>query len=58
MTAENFRQTLHRSRERFAVSLFDEIAQSLGTCSREEIAAELADLDLLRYCQQILDRTT
>lgn len=58
MTAENFRQTLRRSRERFAASLFDEISQSLGTCSRVEIAAELADLDLLRYCQQILDRTT
>ncbi len=33
-------------------------AMNSNRLPREEIAAELADLDLLRYCQQILDRTT
>lgn len=50
-TADAYRQTLHRARERFAQLLREEIRFSIG---REEPAAvddELAELGLLQYCR-------
>ena len=51
-----FRQTLLRAREQFVERLLSEVARSLGTADPDEIEAELADLDLLQYCEPLLKR--
>src|SRR5262249_36984456 len=56
ITPANLRQLLHRARERFAELLLDEVAQSLEGASEEQVAEELAELNLLKYCQDVLDR--
>lgn len=50
------RVLLHRSREKFANYLIDAIADTLRTHSVEEIEAELAELELLQYCQGVLEK--
>jgi RNA polymerase sigma-70 factor (ECF subfamily) len=55
-TAAGVRQTLHRARERFADLLVREVAYSLESPSREEVARELGDLGLLAWCGTALDR--
>ena len=55
-TTAGIRQTLHRARERFAQLLIDEVAQSLEPPSTEQIAEELRELNLLAYCQPMLER--
>ncbi|MEM8671286.1 MAG: sigma-70 family RNA polymerase sigma factor [Planctomycetota bacterium] len=50
----NMRVILHRARDQFAVSLINAIADSLASGSLDEIEEELADLELLEYCQQAL----
>jgi RNA polymerase sigma-70 factor (ECF subfamily) len=55
-TANSVRQTLHRAREKFAELLLEETARSLGTSERERLQQELADLNLLKYCQPLLDK--
>jgi hypothetical protein len=52
------RQTLHRAREKFAALLLEETARSLGTSERGRLQDELADLNLLKYCQPVLDKLT
>jgi RNA polymerase sigma-70 factor (ECF subfamily) len=52
----NLRQLLHRARERFAELLLDEVCQSLEGASSDRVAEELAELNLLKYCQDVLDR--
>jgi RNA polymerase sigma-70 factor (ECF subfamily) len=56
LTADNVRQTLKRARDLFADLLLEEVAASLRTPSRQDIAQELADLKLLAHCQPALDR--
>lgn len=56
LTAANVRQLLHRARERFAELLLDEVKQSLGPSSREYLEEELAELNLLKYCQSALQK--
>lgn len=56
LTPEAMRQTLHRARQRFGELLFDEVASSLDVPSPEAIEEELADLELLKYCQHLFDR--
>lgn len=56
LTASGVRQMLHRSRERFAELLLDEVAQSLIGDDREQLEAELIELRLLAYCQIALKR--
>jgi RNA polymerase sigma factor (sigma-70 family) len=56
ITSANLRQLLHRARERFAELLFDEVTQSLEGASDEQVEEELAELNLLKYCQDVLDR--
>jgi RNA polymerase sigma-70 factor (ECF subfamily) len=56
VTADSFRQTLHRAREKFAELLLTEVAFSLGTDAPAEVEQELADLGLLTYCRPALDR--
>jgi RNA polymerase sigma-70 factor (ECF subfamily) len=58
VTADWVRQTLHRAREQFAHLLLEELAHSLADPTRERLGEELADLRLLAYCQEALDRFT
>jgi RNA polymerase sigma factor (sigma-70 family) len=50
------RKTLQRARERFGELLLGEVARSIGSARRDEIAAELGELNLLTYCQPALER--
>lgn len=52
MTDAAVRQTLHRAREKFAKLLWEEVAHSLHECPKEEVAQELAELELLEYCRE------
>jgi RNA polymerase sigma-70 factor (ECF subfamily) len=56
MTAEGVRQTLHRSREKFAELLLDDVQQSIGTDSSTALEEELTDLGLLTYCRPAVAR--
>lgn len=51
LSADTFRQTLHRARAKYVELLKDEVAFSLGTADPDQVAAELADLGLLAYCE-------
>ncbi len=50
------RKTLQRARERFGELLLDEVVRTIGSSAREDIEAELGELDLLTYCQSAVDR--
>jgi hypothetical protein len=50
------RQTLRRARDKFADLLLDEVAQTLRQPTVDQLGQELADLELLQYCQPALDR--
>ena len=47
---------LHRSREIFASVLLTEVSRSVLSNDRATLADELAELDLLTYCRQALER--
>jgi RNA polymerase sigma-70 factor (ECF subfamily) len=55
-TEAGVRQTLHRSREKFADLLVAEVGRSLETTAPDRVEQELIDLGLLRYCQPALAR--
>jgi len=55
LSAANARQLLHRAREQFAEFLMDETRRSLGAAS-SHLEEELAELNLLKYCQDKLKR--
>ncbi len=55
-SAAGVRQLLHRARERFADLLLEETRQSPEQVGAGELEAELAELNLLKYCQAALDR--
>jgi RNA polymerase sigma-70 factor (ECF subfamily) len=56
LTDANVRQTLRRSREKFADLLLEEVARSLQTSTPQRLEQELIDLDLLAYCRSALER--
>jgi RNA polymerase sigma factor (sigma-70 family) len=56
MRADQVRKALQRSHAKFAELLVDEVATSLGASSRDELAEELRELDLLKYCRSALDK--
>ena len=56
MRADQVRKALQRSHAKFAELLVDEVATSLGAPSRDELAEELRELDLLKYCRSALER--
>jgi RNA polymerase sigma-70 factor (ECF subfamily) len=56
LTADGVRQTLRRARDRFADLLLEEVARSLEQPTAEQVADELAALDLLEYCRPALER--
>jgi RNA polymerase sigma-70 factor (ECF subfamily) len=55
-TAAGVRQVLHRSREIFADKLLAEVSRSVLSNDRDTLADELAELDLLTYCREALNR--
>jgi DNA-directed RNA polymerase specialized sigma24 family protein len=56
MRPDQVRKALQRSHAKFAELLVDEVATSLGNPSPEELADEVRELDLLKYCRSALDR--
>jgi DNA-directed RNA polymerase specialized sigma24 family protein len=58
MRPDQVRKALQRSHARFAELLVAEVATSLGNPSREELAEEVRELDLLKYCRSALERRT
>jgi DNA-directed RNA polymerase specialized sigma24 family protein len=56
MRPDQVRKALQRSHAKFAELLVDEVATSLGVPSRDELADELRELDLLKYCRSALER--
>jgi RNA polymerase sigma-70 factor (ECF subfamily) len=59
LTAAGVRQMLHRARERFADLLLEDVLHSLeeaGHCDLSAVEEELAELNLLKYCQAALQR--
>jgi RNA polymerase sigma-70 factor (ECF subfamily) len=55
-TAAGVRQLLHRARERFADLLLEEARLSLEDAGHSDLEEELAELNLLKYCQSALQR--
>jgi DNA-directed RNA polymerase specialized sigma24 family protein len=56
LTADGVRKTLERAQKKFAELLVAEVAASLGPGHESQLASELRDLDLLKYCQSALER--
>ena len=56
VTATNFRVLLHRSRERFAEFLVEQVADTLQVADQEHLIEELAELQLLEFCQSAIAR--
>ena len=55
-TAAGVRQLLHRGRERFAELLLEDVRRSMEGAPLEQVQEELADLRLLKYCQEAIDK--
>jgi RNA polymerase sigma-70 factor (ECF subfamily) len=56
ISTANLRVLLHRSRERFADLLLEEVVHSLADNSRDTLEDELIDLRLLEYCRPAIER--
>jgi DNA-directed RNA polymerase specialized sigma24 family protein len=56
MRPDQVRKALQRAHAKFAELLVDEVEASLGDPSREEVAEELRELDLLKYCRTVVER--
>ena len=53
---DQVRKALQRSHARFAELLIDEVAFTLGEPSHAELADELREVELLKYCRSALER--
>jgi DNA-directed RNA polymerase specialized sigma24 family protein len=58
MRPDQIRKALQRSHAKFAELLVDEVATSLDNPSNDELAEEVRELDLLKYCRSALQRRT
>jgi RNA polymerase sigma-70 factor (ECF subfamily) len=56
ISAANVRQLLHRARDRFAELLLEDVQQSLEGAPLVQVEEELAELNLLKYCKDVLVR--
>ena len=56
LRSDQMRKALQRSHAKFADLLIEEVATSLGEPSGEELAQELLEVDLLKYCRSALER--
>jgi RNA polymerase sigma factor (sigma-70 family) len=57
ISADATRQTLRRARRLYADLLLEQVAQSLDPPTQEDLAEELAELNLLEYCRPALERS-
>lgn len=55
MTSANARKILERAHAKFAALMVVEVASSLGQPDPEAVAAELKELDLLKYCHSAFE---
>jgi len=55
-TPAGIRKTLQRAREKFSELLVYEVSQSLSSPGRDDLEAELIELELLPYCQSALSK--
>ena len=53
---DQVRKALQRSHAKFAELLIDEVAITMGEPSRDELAEELREVELLKYCRSALER--
>jgi DNA-directed RNA polymerase specialized sigma24 family protein len=53
---DQVRKALQRSHAKFAELLVEEVATSMGSPSDNELAEELRELDLLKFCRSVLER--
>jgi RNA polymerase sigma-70 factor (ECF subfamily) len=56
VTRDWVRQNLHRARDKFADLLIADVAQTLESCTPEDLAQELIDVGLMEYCRPALQR--
>ncbi len=56
MRPDQVRKALQRAHAKFAELLVEEVAASLGDPSPEELAEEVRELDLLKYCRSAVER--
>ncbi len=56
VTPSRQRVLLHRSREKFANHLIDAVSDSIESDSIDDVEEELAQMELLQYCDVVLDR--
>ena len=56
VSAELARKALQRAHAKFAELLVEEVADSLESCSSQELQQELRELDLLKYCQSAVEK--
>jgi hypothetical protein len=54
LTVANIRVILHRARQRFAELITQEVAQTLDSPTRQELAEELRVLNLTKLCKRSL----
>ena len=56
LRSDQVRKALQRSHAKFAELLLDEVAITMGEPSRAELAEELREVELLKYCRSALER--
>ncbi|HEX4610051.1 MAG TPA: sigma factor, partial [Urbifossiella sp.] len=56
LSNDGFRKALQRAREHFAEFVYSAVANSLNTASPQEVARELGELGLLRYCRSFVEK--
>jgi RNA polymerase sigma-70 factor (ECF subfamily) len=56
LSSAGVRQLLHRARDKFADLLLDQMADTLGHPTTDELEAELIELNLYSYCRPALQR--
>ena len=56
LTAEAFRQQLHRARRLFAAFLVEEVSRTVEPSDRQQVDEELAELGLLEFVAKSLPR--
>ncbi len=56
LRSDQVRKALQRSHAKFAELLIDEVAITMGEPSHDELAEELREVELLKYCRSALER--
>jgi len=56
ISSANARVMVHRSREKFAMLMIEDVSESLDNPVREAVEQELIELGLIEYCRDSIDR--